>query len=300
MKGRAEVFVFTAVFFVSLSAILIRLSHAEPILIAFYRMAFSTLLMLPLLGAPGTRGNTRRKDIFRGLSGRDWILCTLSGVFLALHFWSWVTSLFHTTVAEATVLVNIHPVLVMAGGILILKETITRRALLYMLIAFGGSILLALSGAGNPSGGQESHLLGNSLAVTGAAAVSGYMLIGRLLRSRISTYTYTVIVYSVSAACLLGLAVLSGSFPADLPAREYLIFLLLAVFPTLLGHSVFNWSLRYLRASYVSTAVLGEPVFAGIIAVFLFDEIPGPFALAGAAIVLIAISLFNRESKKLR
>ena len=290
-----ELVVFIGVLFTSTSAILIRFSNAQPVVIAVFRMGFSSLLMFPLvfLRDGGTLGGKFKE--FKVLTWKDFLLCLISGVFLALHFWSWITSLSYTSVAAGTVLVNIHPIFVVIASWLILKESSTFRAIVFMAAALGGSIILALSGG---DGGTIGRLMGNGLAVIGAITVSGYMVIGRFLRRRVSTYVYTLIVYSVSTLFLVGTALLQHIPIFPLPGREYFIFLALALFPTLLGHSVFNWSLKYVRASFVSTAVLGEPVLASIAAIFFFHEIPGSMTLLGAAIVLISIYLFNLETRK--
>jgi len=282
-----ELVVFIGVVFVSSSAILIRFSHAQPVVVAAYRMGFSAVLMIPFMFG-------RRKE-FAALTGKDFFLCVMSGIFLALHFWSWITSLSYTSVAAGTVLVNTHPIFVVLASWLVLKEKSTSKSILFMTAALGGSIVLALDGGGGGAG--DGRLFGNGLAVVGAITVSGYLIIGRILRERVSTSVYTLIVYSVSTLFLVCAALLQGIPLYPLPGREFIIFLSLAVFPTLLGHSVFSWSLKYVKASFVSTAVLGEPVFATIAAVFFFHEVPGGITLLGAAIVLVSIYLFNRETR---
>ena len=140
-----EIIVFIGVIFVSSSAIIIRLSSAHPVIIAAYRMGFSSLLMLPFV--------FHRRGSFSALKRRDFLLCLVSGVFLALHFWSWITGLTYTSVAAGTVLVNTHPIFVVAASWLILKEKSSFRSVIFMIAALGGSILLAFGG-GNGSPGE--------------------------------------------------------------------------------------------------------------------------------------------------
>lgn len=281
--------VIVGVLFVSTSAILIRLSTAAPLAIAFHRMAFAAILTAPrFLARPPRRVFT--------LSGRDLALALLSGLFLALHFASWISSLFLTSVASATVLVNLHPIIVVLLGVVLLRERITAQGLLWVLLSVAGSAVLALGGTTV----GETATAGNLLAVGGAGAVSGYMLIGRLLRQRVDTGLYTLLVYGASAVFLLVWCVAAGVDLGPYAPREYVLFALLAVFPTILGHSVFNWALRYVRASFVATSVLGEPVFATILAVFFFAEFPTPWTLLGGAMILVGLYAFTRREAAAR
>jgi drug/metabolite transporter (DMT)-like permease len=281
--------VIAGVLFVSTSAILIRLSTAPPLAIAFHRMAVAAVLTAPrFLGRPPQRVLT--------LSGRDLALALLSGLFLALHFASWISSLFLTSVASATVLVNLHPIIVVLLGVALLRERITAGGLFWVLVSVAGSAVLALGG----TSAGETATAGNLLAVGGAVAVSGYMLIGRLLRQRVDTGLYTLLVYGASAVFLLLWCIAAGVDLGPYPPREYVLFALLAVFPTILGHSVFNWALRYVRASFVATSVLGEPVFATILAVFFFAELPTVWTLVGGAMILVGIYAFTRREAAAR
>ncbi|WP_455383366.1 DMT family transporter [Salinispira pacifica] len=287
--------VLVGVVFTSTSAILIRLSDAAPLAIAAYRMTFSALLMLPAMiwtiaprrmpqSPPATADAAAGNRIH--LRTSDLLWCMLSGLFLALHFASWITSLSYTTVASATVLVNTHPIFIVAASALFLNERPQPLSILLILAALGGSVLLALE----PGAERGDSLLGNGLAAFGAAAVSGYLLIGRIVRPRLGLTQYTFIVY-LSAALILDLAcVVSGTPLFGLRPVNYLIFVGLALFPTLLGHSVFNWALRYLPPTFISIAVLGEPVIATLLALLLFREVPTLLTVAGGIVVIAAIS----------
>jgi len=279
--------VLVGVAFTSTSAILIRLSDAPPLAIAAFRMIFSALLMTPamLVSLRGAGSHDRAP----GRPGRRELLwCLASGLFLALHFATWITSLSYTTVAAATVLVNTHPIFIVAASAIFFKERLRPLSLVFVLAAVGGSAILAIV-PGRSAGGS---LLGNGLALFGAAAVSGYLLIGRMLRPRLGVTQYTFLVYSSAAAILTLVCLLSGTPLGGFPAVNFLIFAGLAIFPTLLGHSVFNWALRYVPPTFISIAVLGEPVLATIFALFLFAEVPPASTLAGGAIVIAAIGAY--------
>ncbi len=278
-----RIVVFIGVFFAATSAVLIKASTAHPLAIAFYRMLFTTLLLLPQLG----RGGFHR---IRNLSSRQIRLSVIGGVFLGFHFAAWISSLSFTTVASATVLVNTHPVLVVVFGLVFLRERIPWDAAVWMAIALGGSMLLSLGGLR----GDPGEVTGNLLAFGGAIAAAGYMLVGRAVRQELDTRVYTFVVYSVSAAVLLIMVALSGVRLAPYPWFEFAIFVGLAVFPTLLGHSLFNWALKYVKTSLVSTAILGEPIVASVMALFIFGERPGVYTLIGGPIIIVAIYFFVR------
>lgn len=312
----ARPLVVVGVAFASLSAILIRISDAPPIAIAFYRMLFASMMLLPALawyrGGPresaspagsAAAGDTRggARDTGGGSSGgrsdlRSTALLVASGVFLALHFATWNASLSYTTVASSVVLVTLHPIFVAVGSIVFLKERVPAAAFVFIVCAIFGSALLSY---GDFALGREA-LLGNALAVAGAVAVAGYMLLGRFLRRRIAATVYNTTVYSVAAAILLPMALFAGDPVAGYPLSEYLIFAALAFFCTILGHSIFNWALKYVPASSVSTSILLEPIFATLMAAALFDEIPGVLAIAGGTIVVVSLYLVIRIDSRSR
>jgi drug/metabolite transporter (DMT)-like permease/ubiquinone/menaquinone biosynthesis C-methylase UbiE len=276
--------VLAGVLFTSFSSILVRLSRAPALAIAAWRMGLSVLLTLPLL--------VRELASNRPLPGfRDLLLCLASGAFLALHFATWISSISMTSIASATVLVDTHPIFVVAVGFLILKERVSIKALLFLAVALAGSVLLCLGDLRGAPGAFQ----GDMLALAGAVSVSGYMLIGRIVRPRISVVLYTSIVYTTSAVLLSILAASMRIALFPYPLREIFIFLALALFCTMLGHSLFNWALKFLKASFVSTAILGEPVFATALAFLIFRQVPALTTLLGGTLVLAGLFLFVRE-----
>lgn len=265
------------------SAVLIKLSSAPPQVMAALRLWMAVLILLPIVLWRA------RRELF-SLRGRDVAACALSGVFLALHFLCWFFSLRHTSVAVSTVLVSTDVIFTAAGYRLVLKGRLPRLAPLAIAVTLLGSVVIALGqGAGNAAG-----LLGGALALAGAVFGSVYTLIGRVQRGHLSTLAYTFVCYlacalCLSAACLFTRAPLWGHQPAN-----YLYALGMAVLATLLGHSLFSWSLRYLSPAYVATVKLGEPVLSALLAVFVLGEWPAPVQLGGAGLVLLGILLFTR------
>lgn len=271
---------------ISISAILVRYSQAPSVITAVYRLGWTVLLLLPVV-------LLRFREELRKVRGRDVLLCTLSGICLALHFLTWFESLKWTGVAVSTVLVSTEVIFTALGFALFLKGKIPPLGVAAIVMAFGGSAVLALAG-----GGQGSVLYGNILALAAAFFVALYTLIGRIQRGYLSTTIYTFLTYLACFLTLLIMALVSGTPLVGYGGREWLIGLGLAVLCTLMGHSLFSWCLKFLSPAYVSAVKLCEPVFSGALAVPLFGEIPTPVQLLGAAIILGAVLLYTWAERK--
>ena len=266
---------------ISISAILVRYSQAPSVITALYRLGWTVFLLLPAV-------LTRFRAELRRVRGRDGAMCTFSGICLALHFLTWFESLKWTGVAVSTVLVSTEVIFTALGFALFLKGKIPPLGAAAILLAFGGSVVLALAG-----GGAGSQLFGNLLALAAAFFVALYTLIGRVQRDYLSTTVYTFLTYLACFLTLLVMALASGTPLAGYGGREWLIGLGLAVLCTLMGHSLFSWCLKFLSPAYVSAAKLCEPVCSGALAVPLFGEIPTGLQLLGAAVILGAVFLYT-------
>lgn len=269
---------------VSLSAVFVRWSTAPSLALALYRMAFSALLLLPLALA--------QREEFRDLRRRELLLSLLSGAFLGGHFACYFESLRWTSIAASVVLVDTEVLFVALASVLILKKKLSRRAWAAVLTAFGGSVAVALADA---SGGGEAALRGDVIALAGALCMAVYTMLGAVCRRELSTTVYTTLVYSAATATVLTAALAGGQALAGWGPVNLLAGLGMAVFCTLLGHSVFSWGLKYLPPAFISTAKLLEPVFASVWGLFLFKERPGVLVILGGALILLGIGLYSRE-----
>lgn len=278
--------VLLGVVFTSFSAILTRTSTASSSVIAAYRLTFTVIVMLPLVL------KTSIKEL-RSVSKKQLLICIVSGIFLALHFISYFTAVKYTSIVNATMLVNTQPIFIFIGSILILKEKVSIKSTLCIVVALIGSAIISMGGSTTGTNVQ----LGNFLAVAGAFFFAGYMMIGRVVRKNLSNTSYTFIVYSSSAILLMIINLVTKTPLYPYPKADWLIFLGLAVFCTILGHSIFNWALQYLNPAFVSISILGEPVFATVWAVFLFNEIPSVVQVIGAIIILVSIGYFTKISE---
>lgn len=273
-----------AILGISVSGPLARLSSAEPLAIAAWRL---TLALVVIGGFVVATGGWRE---WRTLHRRDLAVAVGAGAMLALHFWSWIASLQYTTVAASVVLVNLHPVVIVGGSALFLKERPTARQLVGIAIAMVGAVVIGYGDAGRGAVAPNA-LLGDALALLGAFTVGVYYTAGRSLRQRLSLWPYVALVYGACLAVVLVLAAATGVHLWPQPSRDWLIFGGIALGPMLLGHTGFNWSLRYVPAYVVSLAILAEPVGATILAALLpsIAETPSAWTLGGGAVILVGL-----------
>lgn len=284
-----------AILATSTASIFIRYAQNEAasIVIAAARLTIATLILAPIVFV-------RRREELRSIRGPELGLGLLSGTFLAIHFATWITSLEYTTVASSVVLVATIPLWVALLSPLALKESITRLVWMGLVLAFLGGVIVGLSDACALSRSgllcptlsefvRGKAFLGDMLALAGAVSGAFYLLIGRRLRAGMSLLSYIFIVYGMGAAILLVLVFASGETLLGYQPDTYMWLLLLALVPQLIGHSSFNWALRYLSAAYVSVTLLGEPVGSTILAYFLLNEAPTSLKIFGAILILAGI-----------
>ena len=289
------------VFFTSFSSIFVRGTGAPAVATAMYRMWFSVFLLLPIFITRRLSGRHTRKRRPDDANPQpvprlsDWALCILSGVFLALHFWIWFESLWLTSIAASTVLVDTHPLFTLFFGMLFLKEKVRRRAVIYILVALSGIAILSF---GDLSHESRESFTGNILALTSAIAVSGYILIGRRVRQRMDALTYPIVVYFVASVSLTVIALASGVSLFAYGLSDYLLFIGLALICTILGHTLFNWALKFLKAASLSMMIIAEPLFATILGMLIFKEIPGSSTAVGSVVILFGLFMFVREESR--
>jgi len=280
---------------VSTASLLIRLAqdYTPSITIAAFRMGLAALILLPYtLWKHGPE--------LKSLSRSDLKLSLLAGFLLAIHFASWITSLEYTSVASSVVLVTTTPLWVALFAPLFLGEKTSRIAIIGMIIALLGGAVIAISDVcvWLPGGiscqksltdlGSKA-ILGDGLALLGAVAAACYLMIGRRLRAKISLTPYIFLVFSASAVFLVLTMLFTVGIPPVYPVKVYSWLLLLAIVPQLIGHSIFNWSLKYLPTGYVAVNLLGEPIGSTILAYFFLSEIPSGVKLIGAILILAGI-----------
>jgi drug/metabolite transporter (DMT)-like permease len=284
---------FIGVMAVSTASLFIRYAqanHASSIVIAAVRLTLASVILTPF-----TLRNYRTE--LHGLSRLDLGMAFVSGILLAIHFASWITSLEHISVLVSVVLVTTNPLFVALFAPYLLGERIQRRTLVGILIAFGGGILVSFSSDSGASVTGGNTLLGSTLAVVGAIAAALYLIIGRKLRASLSLIPYIWLVYSTAAVILMLAVFAAGDNLTGYTPDTYFWMLMLAIVPQLIGHSSFNYALGHISAAYVSLVILGEPLGSALLAFLFLGEIPGWLQIAGAALILFAVAFAQQPEQ---
>jgi drug/metabolite transporter (DMT)-like permease len=296
-----------AVASVSFAAPLFKLANQEALTASFWRLALATLLLLPF--------SSKAWPLWRAYSGRDWALVAVTGLALGAHFGLWVTSLEMTTVAASTTLVTLSAVFVAVGGHFVLRDRLSPANWLGVAVAVAGAAVIAYGDAGGAADPAAvaagtaapqvtDALLGDALALLAGLCSALYFLVGRRLRAHRGLVEYVTPVYVFAAIGLLAALPIAGQplfelrAPLDCVAflgawGAFVVFVLLAAVPMLGGHTMANWTMRYLPAHTVATWILLEPVGAAALAWWIscIGETPGPATLVGGAIVLVGAIL---------
>ena len=259
MAARLFILLPIGILAVSTASIFIKLCDAPVLIIATYRMMLASLMLTPF---------AYYKKPWRGWERNEMGWFLLSGLFLSLHFAFWIASLKYTSVASSVVLVTTHPIFVGIGSWLFLKEQMGMKLVLGIALSVLGSGLISY---GDRTLSKQAWM-GDWLALLGAMAASGYLLIGRKMRKDLDLFSYIFPVYSTAGLALIVFSLLFQKPFFSYSTTTYLFMFLLALIPQLIGHTTFNWALRYLPASMVAITILGEPIGSTILAYFILSE----------------------------
>jgi len=279
---------FFGVFALSTSAIFVKLADAPAAIIAFYRLLFATVILLPLL-----LFNKRNRNELKTLAKKQWGFGFLSGLFLAAHYVLWFESLQYTSVASSTVIVTLQPLFSMIGGYFLFKERFTKGAVIGCLIAISGSIVI---------GWQDFQISGDALygdilAFMAAGIITAYFFISQHIRKDLSLIPYSVISYG-SSACFLGIfAYMQQQSFIHYATQTWLSFIGLAFIATILGQTIFNWLLKWMSATVISMSILGETIGTCVLAYFILSETITLQQALGISIIFIGLTLFLLQPK---
>lgn len=306
-ETRARLFlpfaIIVAILAVSTASIFIRFAQndgAPSLVIAALRLTFATLILTPI-------ALTQHRDEIKRFTRSEILFGAFSGIFLAVHFATWISSLEYTSVASSVVFVSTGPLWVALLSPMLLKEHLARTAIVGLALSIVGGAIIGLSDACVWAGGlscpalqdilQGRAMWGNLLALAGAWSVTGYLIIGRKLRAGMSLIPYIFLVYGMAAIVLIVIMFVSGNSPFGFAPQTYGWIFLLAALPQLIGHSTYNWALKYLPAALVAVTTLGEPIGSAILAFFILDETPTRATILGGIFILAGIYLASRQSK---
>lgn len=283
-KRNAYLVLVLAVFCFSFSSIFIRLSDAPAPAIAAYRMVLATLLIAPF-------ALVRSRKRIASLKRNDTWFLVATGAVLALHFLFFVTAVQNTSIASATVLINCHPIFVAVLAYLLLQEG-TKYTTAGALVGMFGILVISIGDLGS------GNIVGDVMAIMGAVMEAIYIIMTRVMRKRIDLLTFVFMVNAACALVLVGMCIFGGVPLWPYSSNELLIFLGMAIIPAAIGYTLYNYSLKYLMAPQVSVIQLGEALFASLMAVLLFSEIPTVTILAGAGLILLGIYLAVKPNSK--
>ena len=272
---------------VSTGAIFARMADAPPLVIAAYRVGLASLVLIPL-------ALWKARDELFSLSRQDLGLAIMAGFFLAFHFATWISSLEYTSVANSVVLVNTNPLWVGLLTPLIARDKIQRPVVISIALSVIGGTLI---GWGDfASGGQAIY--GDLLALAGSLGAAAYLLLGRRLRRNLSLLAYITVCYGAAAICLWTAVLVLGLPITGYSTQTVMLFWAMALFTQLVGHTSFNWALKWLTAGAVAISLLGEPIGSTILAYFLFDEGLTGFKVAGGIFILSAIYIATSSERR--
>lgn len=261
------------------ASILIKLTDAPSIVIAAGRLVVAAIILQPIFWSQFAKLKQEIKE-------SKLHLIIISGVFLAAHFTMWIESLNHTSVPSSVVLVATDPIFVAILSPLLLHEKVSLRIIIAIILGMLGTVIIASQGIGS-----FTITKGNILALGGAACAGGYLLIGRKVRPKVSLLSYIYIMYTTAAIILFAAVFVTGNKFTGYTFQSYLFIVLLGIGPQLIGHTSFNWALKYISAPVVAMTILGEPIGTTILAWLILKQSPSATELIGGVIICIGIYL---------
>lgn len=270
---------------ISFAAIFVKWSTAPPTILGMYRMYIACILLLPVLWM--------KRGEFRKISSKNWLLLIFAGMFLGIHFALWFKSLELTTVASSTIILALQPMVALAGVFLIYKERTSLSTVLIIGVSFIGVVLVGWGDIGV----SRSAIIGDLLSFLCVIAVVCYLLIGQNAVKQISHWVYSFCVFLFAGLTLTIFNLIAGVSMVGYPAREWGIFILLAIFPTV-AHLIYNWLLNYVDSTTISMSILGEPVGATILAAILLGERVTGWQFVGGGLVLVGVFIFLMRQRK--
>ncbi|QSO52762.1 DMT family transporter [Alicyclobacillus curvatus] len=288
---------FVGVAAVSFSAILIKVCQVPAAAIGMYRLLITVALLSPF-----TLLSARQRLALRALSKRDLLALVASGLLLGMHFLFWIASLKETSVASSMIITTLQPAFVGIAAYFAFHERLSRQRVISLILALLGTAVIAIGDdarthvtshlAGVSLLGSSSALRGDLLSLLGTLCVSGYMLVGQHARARLTSTAYNWSVFFVAGLGLMVYAGMTGVPFHGYRPMDWLWLLLLALVPTLFGHALFNWLLRYVNATTVSVTILGEPIGAILLSAWLLHEPIFAYQMQGGLVTLGGIWLY--------
>tara|TARA_R110001583_G_scaffold67037_1_gene192141 strand:- start:63441 stop:64349 length:909 start_codon:yes stop_codon:yes gene_type:complete len=278
---------------ISFGAVLARLAQAEGVsslAVATWRLGLAAIIVTPIALMQS------RQDLAR-LSGRQMLMAVAAGFFLALHFATWISSLEYTSVASSTALVTTNPLWIGIASFVLFRERPGLMMIGGIALSLAGSLFIFWSDSQSVGVGSDP-MLGNMLALAGSWCFSAYLLIGRRLRAGLGLSAYIWLAYGAAGLFLFAASNIGGVSLFAHSSMAWLVLLGMALGPQLLGHTSYNWSLRYVSATFIAVVTLGEPVGSAILAFIIFGEGFAPLQFVGFSLLLVGIYLAARGEQR--
>lgn len=288
MKKSVGLLLTISIIAISFAAIFVKWSDAPSTILSMYRMYFACVLLLPMVWV--------KRNEFLKLHKREWLFLSGAGVFLALHFALWFESLKLTTVASSTIILALQPIISLLGGFLFYREKTTISSLIAISISIIGVVMIGWGDLGLSS---KSMIIGDLLSFLSVLAIVIYLLIGQNNVKKISHWVYSFCVFFFAGFTLTLYNLFTNIPMFGYETREWGIFLLLAIFPTI-AHVIYNFLLNYVNTTTISMSILGEPVGATILAVFLLGESINILQFLGGSFVLLGVFFFLIGQNRLK
>jgi drug/metabolite transporter (DMT)-like permease len=285
-----QVWVFLAIGLIaaSQSGNIVRIGEAHPVAIAAWRLLMASAILAPIAG--------RDLGALLRLTRKEVALLLLAGVALAAHFVAWIAAVQLTTIANAAVFFSINPVLTATAGFLIFGERATRRLLLSIAVGLAGVVALGW----NDFGLSPENLPGDGAALLCSILFTVYFLLGKRLRRALPTGAYVTALYGIAAVVSFVVLLFLDEPVVDYNGRTWICFGLMALVPTVLGHTSFNNALRYIDAGRISAYTLSEPLLAGLVAYFAWSEEITLGVLIGYALISASVLILVSEGNRSR
>lgn len=276
------------VFFLSTSAIFVRLIDAPVAVIAFYRLLFSWIIMLPIL-------ILNKKFIYelKSITFKQYFLCAISGLLLAAHYVFWFESLNYTSVSSSTALVTLQPIFAVILSYILFKEKTNHIGILGIILSILGSSFIGWQDFQN----DTLALYGDSLALFAAFIITGYFFIGQFLRKNMSVFSYSIIGYASSSFFLYFYAIFKGSSFTNYNKETWYLFVFLALFSTIFGQMLINWVLKWLSATTVSVVILTEVIWATLLSIIVLNEQINSNQIIGISSIIIGLIVYSYSAK---
>ncbi|WP_432404141.1 DMT family transporter [Wukongibacter sp. M2B1] len=280
------------VFFLSTSAIFVKVLDASATVIAFYRLFFSGLIMLPVVIL-----NKRLRNELNSLTTKQYFLGCISGILLASHYVFWFESLNYTSVASSTVIVTLQPIFTVLAGYLFLKERVNYIGISGILLSIFGSAFIGWQDFQS----STLALYGDFLALLAAMLITGYFFVGKSLRQHISVLGYSLLGYFSSAIILFAYGILQQTTFTEYTRETWALFLCMAIFSTIFGQMLINWVLKWLNTTTVSVVILTEVVWTTLLSILILNERITNKQIVGIIIIIVGLLIYScREKIELR